>query len=87
VVTSIDNITSISEENAAAAEEVSASTEETSAQVEQMGTSVAELSKVAEELKTLVSHFQLDHQTTVTMRRRAEDWATPASPKTVTLVS
>jgi methyl-accepting chemotaxis protein len=87
VVRSIDNISSISEENAAAAEEVSASTEETAAQVEQMGTSVETLSQVARQLEELVAQFKLQTEANVTLRRRDGDWAKTASAKTMTLAS
>ena len=75
VVRSTDNISSISEENAAAAEEVSASTEEMSAQIEEMAASAEALSTMAADLKKLVVQFRLrEDGGEVVMRRRQDDW-------------
>ena len=82
VVRAIDNISSISEENAAAAEEVSAATEEMSAQVEEMAASAQSLAEMADSLKRLVARFRLqedsflqeDSGSGVVMRRRKGDW-------------
>jgi phage-related tail protein len=59
VVNSIDNISSISEENAAAAQEVSASTEEMTAQIDEMAASAQTLSAMAVDLQKLAGQFKL----------------------------
>ena len=72
---STDNISSISEENAAAAEEVSASTEEMSAQVEEMAAAAQSLATNAEQLREAVAHFNLGQEgAEVAYRRRQSDW-------------
>ncbi len=79
VTASIESIAAVSEENSAATEQVSASAEEMSAQIEEMNAQAEELAATAEQLQSLVARFTLDAQTgqvgtSVTSRRRADDW-------------
>ncbi len=56
----IENIASITEENAAGTEEVSASTEEQTASIQQIASSAAELADLAGELQVSISKFSVD---------------------------
>jgi hypothetical protein len=58
----IENIASVSEENAASVEEVSASTEEMSAQVEEVTASAQSLAEMANELQQVVGQFKLTNE-------------------------
>jgi methyl-accepting chemotaxis protein len=60
VTASIQSIAAVSEQQSAASEQVSASTQEMSAQVEQMSAQATTLAHTAEQLKVLVSRFQLE---------------------------
>ena len=57
---SIENISSISEENSAAVEEVSASTEEVSAQVSEFRNSIHQLSEMAQRMRENADKFKLE---------------------------
>lgn len=59
VIEQIENISSISQETAAATEEVSASAEEVNSTMEEVTNSVDELKGLTENLQTLVSKFKL----------------------------
>jgi methyl-accepting chemotaxis protein len=60
VSNAIDGIAAIGEEQSAATEEVSASAEEMNAYIHEITTQAWQLFETAEELRTLVSRFQLD---------------------------
>lgn len=60
VMSAIENIASVSEENSAAVEEVSASAEEMSAQVEEFSASSQSLAAMAQVLKEVVERFNVD---------------------------
>jgi len=55
----IENIASITQENAAGTEEVSASTEEQTASIQQIASSAAELADLATELQTSIQRFSV----------------------------
>ena len=56
----IENIASITQQNAAGTEEVSASTEEQTASIQQIASSAAELADLATELQSSVQRFRVD---------------------------
>ncbi len=80
----IRSITSAAAQNSAATEEVSASAEQMTAQVEEMNAQAEELAATAEQLQSLAARFILDivsdAGTSVTPRRRTDDWSASSLP-------
>jgi len=60
----IENIASITQQNAAGTEEVSASTEEQTASIQQIASSAAELADLATDLQSSVQRFRVDENST-----------------------
>ncbi len=61
MVTAIDEIAKVADDNAASTEQVSAATEEQLAAMQDMALATRELAQLAEELMTVVERFQVDH--------------------------
>ncbi len=61
MVTAIDEIAKVADDNAASTEQVSAATEEQLAAMQDMALATKELAQLAEELMTVVSRFQVDN--------------------------
>ena len=61
MVTAIDEIAKVADDNAASTEQVSAATEEQLAAMQDMALATKELAQLAEELMTVVERFQVDH--------------------------
>lgn len=62
MVTAVDEIARLADDNAASTEQVSAATEEQLAAMQDMALATKELAHLAEELMTVVEHFQVDHE-------------------------
>lgn len=62
MVTAIDEIARLADDNAASTEQVSAATEEQLAAMQDMALATRELAQLAEELMTVVERFQVDHE-------------------------
>jgi methyl-accepting chemotaxis protein len=61
MVTAIDEIARVADDNAASTEQVSAATEEQLAAMQDMALATKELAQLAEELMVVVERFQVDH--------------------------
>lgn len=61
MVTAVDEIARLADDNAASTEQVSAATEEQLAAMQDMALATKELAQLAEELMTVVERFQIDH--------------------------
>ncbi|MDD2542279.1 MAG: HAMP domain-containing methyl-accepting chemotaxis protein [Desulfuromonadaceae bacterium] len=61
MVTAVDEIAKVADDNAASTEQVSAATEEQLAAMQDMALATKELAQLAEELMTVVERFQVDH--------------------------
>jgi methyl-accepting chemotaxis protein len=61
MVTAVDEIARLADDNAASTEQVSAATEEQLAAMQDMALATKELATLAEELMTVVENFQVDH--------------------------
>ncbi|MFZ4857391.1 MAG: methyl-accepting chemotaxis protein [Desulfuromonadaceae bacterium] len=61
MVTAIDEIARLADDNAASTEEVSAATEEQLAAMQDMALATKDLARLAEELMAVVERFQVDH--------------------------
>jgi methyl-accepting chemotaxis protein len=61
MVTAVDEIARVADDNAASTEQVSAATEEQLAAMQDMALATKELAQLAEELMTVVERFQIDH--------------------------
>ena len=61
MVTAIDEIARLADDNAASTEQVSAATEEQLAAMQDMALASKELAQLAEELTAVVERFQVDH--------------------------
>ncbi len=62
MVTAVDEIARLADDNAASTEQVSAATEEQLAAMQDMALATKELAQLAEELMTVVERFQVDHE-------------------------
>lgn len=62
MVTAVDEIARVADDNAASTEQVSAATEEQLAAMQDMALATRELAQLAEELMTVVERFQVDHE-------------------------
>lgn len=62
MVTAIDEIAKVADDNAASTEQVSAATEEQLAAMQDMALATKELAQLAEELMTVVERFQIDSE-------------------------
>ena len=62
MVTAVDEIARLADDNAASTEQVSAATEEQLAAMQDMALATKELTNLAEELMTVVERFQIDHR-------------------------
>ncbi|MDD2581083.1 MAG: methyl-accepting chemotaxis protein [Desulfuromonadaceae bacterium] len=62
MVTAIDEIAKVADDNAASTEQVSAATEEQLAAMQDMARATKELAQLAEELMTVVERFQIDRE-------------------------
>ena len=62
MVTAIDEIARLADDNAASTEQVSAATEEQLAAMQDMALATKELAQLAEELMIVVERFQVDHE-------------------------
>lgn len=62
MVTAVDEIAKVADDNAASTEQVSAATEEQLAAMQDMALATKELAQLAEELMTVVERFQIDHE-------------------------
>lgn len=62
MVTAVDEIAKVADDNAASTEQVSAATEEQLAAMQDMALATKELAQLAEELMTVVERFQVDHE-------------------------
>jgi methyl-accepting chemotaxis protein len=62
MVTAIDEIAKVADDNAASTEQVSAATEEQLAAMQDMALATKELAQLAEELMTVVERFQVDNE-------------------------
>lgn len=62
MVTAVDEIARVADNNAASTEQVSAATEEQLAAMQDMALATKELAQLAEELMTVVERFQVDHE-------------------------
>ena len=61
MVTAVDEIARVADDNAASTEQVSAATEEQLTAMQDMALSTKELTQLAEELMAVVERFQVDH--------------------------
>ena len=61
MLTAVDEIARLADDNAASTEQVSAATEEQLAAMQDMALATKELAQLAEELMTVVERFQVDH--------------------------
>jgi methyl-accepting chemotaxis protein len=62
MVTAVEEIAKVADDNAASTEQVSAATEEQLAAMQDMALATKELAQLAEELMTVVERFQVDHE-------------------------
>ncbi len=62
MVSAVDEIARVADDNAASTEQVSAATEEQLAAMQDMALATRELTQLAEELMTVVERFQVDHE-------------------------
>lgn len=62
MVTAVDEIAKVADDNAASTEQVSAATEEQLAAMQDMALATKELAQLAEELMTVVERFQIDQE-------------------------
>ncbi|MFA7403257.1 MAG: HAMP domain-containing methyl-accepting chemotaxis protein [Pelobacteraceae bacterium] len=62
MVTAVDEIAKVADDNAASTEQVSAATEEQLAAMQDMALATKELAQLAEELMIVVERFQIDHE-------------------------
>jgi methyl-accepting chemotaxis protein len=62
MVTAVDEIARLADDNAASTEQVSAATEEQSAAMQDMALATKELAQLAEKLMAVVERFQVDHE-------------------------
>ncbi len=62
MVTAVDEIARLADDNAASTEQVSAATEEQLAAMQDMALATKELTQLADELMTVVERFQVDHE-------------------------